>query len=328
MNKFIFYLQRFTDYTIKYTTTGNNNEQTKTINDDAITALFKDNTTLATVTIPEGVTSIGTWAFQNCSALTSAKFKSENLPTLLGGNIFNGCTNLKKIYVTNELVFAYKTAEYFSDYADKITELNFWTVSNGVATYGEKGEKPFITVKGLSNSATTSDLNLSGNVVTISANALDNKNVSVTGNYTLALAKGISAPKYTSAHWNVANGTAKYQSASNTAGYTLANDKKSVTYTAAVTEKNLATITGLKLTATTSDFSLKKNVITLKSSALDGKNISVTGNYTLALANGISAPKTTAERPQLTNLKKFQQVILCRAIKNLSATRRRAAEIL
>ncbi|MBR6013718.1 MAG: hypothetical protein IK062_08055, partial [Selenomonadaceae bacterium] len=190
-----------------------------------------------------------------------------------------------------------------------------WSVSNGTikynsasnsAGYSLSGDKKsvtytsatssqnLLTITGLKNSATQNDFSVSGNVVTLKKSALDGKNISVTGNYTIAIANDVEIPTITKkAGWTVSKGTAKYFSESISGGYNLSSDKKSLTYTNKIDGKVLATVTGLKKSAKTSDFSLKNNIITLKKSALGKKNISVTGNYTLALAKNISKPKTT-----------------------------------
>ena len=51
---------------------------------------------LTSVTIPEGVTSIGQYTFSGCSSLTSVTFPAS--VTSIGNNAFNDCTALKDIY--------------------------------------------------------------------------------------------------------------------------------------------------------------------------------------------------------------------------------------
>ena len=97
---------------------------------------------LTSVTIPDSVTSIGFEVFQNCSGLTSVTI--GNGVTSIGDSVFNGCSGLTSITmlsttpptldwsafpsnVTTITVPAgcsntYKTADGWSDYADKIVE--------------------------------------------------------------------------------------------------------------------------------------------------------------------------------------------------------------
>lgn len=72
---------------------------------------------LTSVVIPSSVISIDSWAFSNCSGLTSITVNATTPPTL-GANAFYN-TNCP-IYVPAESVDAYKAAEGWSEYADRI----------------------------------------------------------------------------------------------------------------------------------------------------------------------------------------------------------------
>lgn len=187
-----------------------------------------------------------------------------------------------------------------------------WSVSNGTAKYSPgsadshvlSSDKKKITynadadsviIIGLNTSAKLSDISIDSTtkVVTLSAAAVGERDITVSGNFTLALENGIDEPDLNMPSWEVSGGTAKYLSESTSAGYTLSSDGKTITYTANSPAQTLATVTGLKSSATESDFSLYGGVITLKASALDGKNVTVTGDYTLALANDVTEPTHT-----------------------------------
>ena len=73
---------------------------------------------ITSVIIESGVTSIGKNAFNNCTGLASATVDAPDCT--LGNGAFEGCSNLKAIYVPSDLVDHYKTA--WSAYASIITE--------------------------------------------------------------------------------------------------------------------------------------------------------------------------------------------------------------
>ncbi len=84
---------------------------------------------LASITIPSSVTSIGGYAFYDCTSLTSVYCKPINPPRpyLLQGYwwafTFNDAD--RKIYVPTASVEAYKTASYWSVYANDIVGYDF-----------------------------------------------------------------------------------------------------------------------------------------------------------------------------------------------------------
>lgn len=78
-------------------------------------------TSLSEIIIPESVSSIGENAFSNCGTLTKISIANSN-PPLGGLNMFLD-TNNCPILVPYQSVDAYKTAQYWSDYADRILPL-------------------------------------------------------------------------------------------------------------------------------------------------------------------------------------------------------------
>ncbi len=73
---------------------------------------------LKEISLPETVAEIGAYAFMLCTNLRSITILAAT-PCALGYNILHG-TNLQAIYVPNDSVDAYKSAEGWRDYADKI----------------------------------------------------------------------------------------------------------------------------------------------------------------------------------------------------------------
>ena len=108
---------------------------------------FSDCTSLTSITIPDSVTSIGNFAFYYCNSLTSVTI--GNGVTSIGAEAFVYCNSLKevyckpttpptggsnmfysnasgrKIYVPRNSVEAYKSAVYWSYYADYIVGYDF-----------------------------------------------------------------------------------------------------------------------------------------------------------------------------------------------------------
>ena len=73
---------------------------------------------LTSILIPDRVTSIGNSAFEDCTSLTSITVLPATPP--LGGWHMLSETNNAPIYVLAESVDAYRSAPYWSDYADRI----------------------------------------------------------------------------------------------------------------------------------------------------------------------------------------------------------------
>ena len=101
---------------------------------DSVTSIgngaFQYCESLTSVTIGDSVTSIGDWAFSDCTSLTSVYCKPTIPPTLGNMNyVFNNNASGRKIYVPasddDSIVNAYKTADYWSDYASAIEEYEF-----------------------------------------------------------------------------------------------------------------------------------------------------------------------------------------------------------
>ncbi len=92
---------------------------------------FRGCSSLASITIPDGVTSIGYQAFIECSSLAEVYCKAITPPTAIipdssyGWGAFDYNASGRKIYVPEESVEAYKTAEWWSDYADAFVPYDF-----------------------------------------------------------------------------------------------------------------------------------------------------------------------------------------------------------
>ena len=79
--------------------------------------------------IPDSVTEIGESAFLGCNSLTSVYCKATTPPALGGPDVFDNNGSGRKIYVPTKSVNAYKSADYWSEYASAIVGYDF---ENGV----------------------------------------------------------------------------------------------------------------------------------------------------------------------------------------------------
>ena len=82
---------------------------------------FDGCTGLTSITIPNSVTSIGVNIFNGCTGLTS--ITSENINPPIMNSFALSPIPLENIYVPSESVDAYKTAEGWNEYADRITAI-------------------------------------------------------------------------------------------------------------------------------------------------------------------------------------------------------------
>ena len=94
---------------------------------------------ITSVIIESGVTSIGENAFNNCTGLTSVTVDAPDCT--LGNGALEGCSKLEAIYVPSDLVDHYKTA--WSAYADKIMDVKEKIISQGYC--GAEGHEEDVT---------------------------------------------------------------------------------------------------------------------------------------------------------------------------------------
>ena len=96
---------------------------------------------LTSITIPNSVTSIGDGAFYYCRSLININCKATTPPTLGDISVFSYNLSDRKIYVPTASVNAYKTAQYWSEYADYIVGYDFEDVSGEIITFTIAGDE-------------------------------------------------------------------------------------------------------------------------------------------------------------------------------------------
>lgn len=93
--------------------------------------------------MPKGLTTIGNYAFQGCSGLTSITMP-ENL-TIIGKSAFDDCNNLEKVIISNIRNWCDIDFDYWNNplrfaghlYSDNNTEIVELVIPEGVTSIGK-----------------------------------------------------------------------------------------------------------------------------------------------------------------------------------------------
>ncbi|MBR6014265.1 MAG: calcium-binding protein [Selenomonadaceae bacterium] len=160
---------------------------------------------------------------------------------------------------------------------------------NTIVYVEPSGGKTLVKISGINSKATEEDFELNSNdkVVTVSANALGTSKVKISTGYSLELGDDVETPSVVEAGWEVAGTKATYNKGGKTAGYTLASDGKSITYSEASGDgSTLITVDGLKEGTESSQITLKNKTVTFASGIVGADGASVEGGgYTYALSS-------------------------------------------
>ena len=130
------------------------------------------------------------------------------------------------------------------------------------------------TVYGLNS---TTGVSLRGSNVILTAEALSGKSGTISisgGNYQLGLS-GVETSKAVAADWNISGGVAVYNATGKTQGWSLASDRKSVSYSTGERDSLLA-LSGVKSEATLS--TIAADTVNLTANNFDSNGVSVMSN--------------------------------------------------
>ena len=133
---------------------------------DSVTAIgwnaFSYCDSLTSVTIPDSVIAIGYEAFYGCTSLTSVYCRPATPPTAeVYDNYwraFDENTYSREIYVPKESVEAYKSANYWGNYADAIVGYNFETGEVDDTEVPEEPEEPELSEYVIEYTSTDGDI--------------------------------------------------------------------------------------------------------------------------------------------------------------------------
>ena len=112
---------------------------------------------LTSIEIPNSVTSIGDYAFAYCINLETVTINATTPPTL-GSDAFESTAEGLKIYVPVGSVDTYKTAENWSDYAEKIEAIVVERVQIGDLYYNLKNDNKTAEVTSMPSGKYTGDI--------------------------------------------------------------------------------------------------------------------------------------------------------------------------
>ncbi|MBR2518576.1 MAG: hypothetical protein IKE46_02130 [Selenomonadaceae bacterium] len=218
----------------------------------------------------------------------------NNVVTLTAKNLNNQDVTIEGDGYTLALDKNYSpttTGEHFDGNTYKsASNTDGYEISDDAKSISYVSEIPATNLFTLSGVKSTDGITVRNNVVTLTAANLNNQDATILGDgYTLALANGIKPPTFDEGGWTLSGTTATYTSESNTDGYTLAGDKKVVTYTPAHDADISLKVYGVK---SLDGLSLSGTTVTVAASSLDKQTVTISKGYTLAIADDVEQPST------------------------------------
>ena len=173
-------------------------------------------------------------------------------------------------------------------YTDTSIRAGYELVDNQIR-YVEDSSGGIIKVSGVKS---TGGLSIGWETVIVSASALNQMDVSISEGFSyLSLASDVLAPETTEASWTLEGNNAIYTDTSIRAGYELLYDNR-IHYVGdsggeKVTVSGVASDTGLLIDT-------ENRIVTVGAAALNGADVSISGDYTLELNYDVMTPTLTA----------------------------------
>ncbi|MBR0060816.1 MAG: hypothetical protein IJP68_04980, partial [Selenomonadaceae bacterium] len=181
-----------------------------------------------------------------------------------------------------------------------------WAIASNVATYLAEtlagatlsDDKNLITcaaasVETVTVSGVTSTgglaIDTANKIVTVGESSLDKLTVTISDDYSLKLANDVETSTTQEAAWSLSGTTATYSTSATTAGYTLDDNK--IIYTTATGGASLVTVSGV----TSTDglvIDTENKLVIVGESSLDTLTVTISGDYSLKLANDVETSTT------------------------------------
>ena len=245
---------------------------------DGKSITYHEATSTDLVTV-SGVKSKTGLTLNNKVVTVAASALGTNNVTISNGYTMTLASDVPSVSTTRDWSFSGTTATY-----KETSSKGYALATNKKSiTYSKAASKTLVTVKGVKSK---DGLKVNGNVVTLSKKSLSTNKVTVSNGYTLKLAEDVPITSTKNA-WSLSGTTATYKQTT-TAGYDVAADEKSVTYTKAAS-KNLATVKGVKAAK---GLALNDKVITVSKAALGTAKVTVGNGYTFKLNSDVAIAST------------------------------------
>ena len=149
---------------------------------DSVTSIgnyaFYNCTSLTSVTIPNSVTLIGVWAFYGCSSLTSITI--PNSVTSIGSSAFYGCSSLSSITIPNSVTSIGSSAFYgcsslpVIDYIQYADTCLIKSTSSTRTTYPIKESTRFISIAAFTSCTKVTSITIPREVISVGTQAFQN----------------------------------------------------------------------------------------------------------------------------------------------------------